>query len=335
MNILVTGGYGFIGYHFLKLASKDGRIDKIINLDCLTYAAINVPHDLKYRMEGIDFYGKFIRGNISNRQLVKSIIEQHQIDSIVNFAAETHVDNSIKNNTIFLETNVNGVMSLLECYKSIHGSSVKNKFIQVSTDEVFGHLNPKEPPFNENTPYNPRNPYSATKAAADHLVSAYTNTFKLNTAITHCTNNFGEYQHPEKLIPKVIHNALNNLPIPIYGSGEQIRDWIYAKDHARGILDVLTNDTEPGSHWCFGSSTEMKNINLTLNICSYLDLISPREDKKPYSLLIHFVDDRKGHDVRYAIDSTKARAELNWSPQDDFQFNLHKTIKWYLSKHAK
>lgn len=333
MNLLVTGGYGFIGWQFIQLAMQNPRIKNIINVDKLTYAATNAPAAAhEHKVLGCS-YGVFMKADISDRSIMQYIIEKHNIDAIVNFAAETHVDNSIKSNSEFLRTNVNGTMCLLECCKSIWGANSQNKFVQVSTDEVFGHLEPNAPAFNEQTCYNPRNPYSATKASADMLVEAYCNTYKLNAAITHCSNNYGPGQHVEKLIPKVIKNALEYKDIPVYGDGMQVRDWIYVQDHAAGVMQVLMGDTQPGEHFCIGASNEIRNIDLVNTICKQLDEMVPRGNAtQSYADFIKFVDDRPGHDRRYAIDSTKMQTRFNWKPQFDFSSGIAKTLEHYILK---
>jgi dTDP-glucose 4,6-dehydratase len=262
---------------------------------------------------------------------MENIVKKYDVNAIVNFAAETHVDNSIKNNSKFVQTNINGTMALLESCRSIWGANSTNKFVQVSTDEVFGHLEPNAPAFCEDTCYNPRNPYSATKAAADHLVEAYCNTYKLNGAITHCSNNYGPGQHVEKLIPKTITRALKGETIPVYGDGLQVRDWIYVEDHARGIMNVLHGDTQRGEHFCIGASNEIRNIDLVESICKQLDTIKPLEHGS-YAELITFVEDRAGHDRRYAIDSSKMLQRFNWGPQCDFNSGISRTIGYYLNK---
>lgn len=330
MNILVTGGYGFIGWQFIKLAQCIPGIN-IINLDKLTYAATNAPEDVNKRSIIHRPYGYFVAGDICNKKLVGSLFVDFNIDAVVNFAAETHVDNSIKSNAPFVKTNIEGTMNLLECAKKHWGAHSQNKFIQISTDEVYGHLHPEDPAFNEQTKYNPRNPYSATKAAADHLVQAYGNTYGMNVAITHCSNNYGPGQHAEKLIPKTITNALQGKHIPVYGDGMQIRDWIYVEDHARGILQVLLKDTNAGDHFCIGAGNEIRNLELVNVICYHLDRLRPLEDSS-YSDLIEFVQDRPGHDRRYAIDSSEMRNRFDWKPAVSFSDGILKTIEFYLNK---
>lgn len=332
MNLLITGGYGFIGWQFLNLAAKDPNIN-IINVDKLTYAATNAPEDVYdyYNRCSEQWYGTFVRADIADKEMMESIIKKYNVDAIVNFAAETHVDNSIKDNSKFVHTNINGTMSLLESCRSIWGSNSQNKFVQVSTDEVYGHLEPNAPAFDEGTNYNPRNPYSATKAAADHLVEAYCNTYKLNGVITHCSNNYGPGQHTEKLIPKTITQALKLMPIPVYGDGLQVRDWIYVVDHARGIMRTLQGNTNPGEHFCIGASNEICNIDLVRSICHHLDAIKPLAHGS-YADLILFVEDRKGHDRRYAINSSKMMQRFNWKPQCDFRGGISRTIDYYINK---
>lgn len=331
MNVLVTGGYGFIGWQFIQLAKQNGKIKKIVNVDKLTYAATNAPAAAhKHLVLGCS-YGIFAKADICDKDLMQCIIRDHDIDAVVNFAAETHVDNSIKSNNEFVHTNVQGTLNLLDTCKSLWGSHSQNKFVQVSTDEVFGHLHAGDASFNENTKYNPRNPYSATKAAADHLVQAYGNTHGMNVAITHCSNNYGPGQHIEKLIPKTITNALQFKTIPVYGDGMQIRDWIFVEDHARGILQVLLGDTDSGEHFCIGAGNEIRNLELVNVICHHLDNLRPL-DNASYADLIEFVQDRPGHDKRYAINSSKMHKTFDWKPETTFSDGILKTIEHYLNK---
>lgn len=335
MNVLVTGGCGFIGWHFIQLAQQNPKIKKIINIDKLTYAATNAPRHVQLLNDGTyvmqEHYGIFAKADICNKKMLEDIMEKYDVDAVVNFAAETHVDNSIKSNAVFVHTNVRGTLNLLDTCKSLWGSHSQNKFVQVSTDEVFGHLHAGDEAFNENTKYNPRNPYSATKAAADHLVQAYGNTHNMNVAITHCSNNYGPGQHIEKLIPKTITNALQGKTIPVYGDGMQIRDWIYVEDHARGILQVLLGDSDSGEHFCIGASNEIRNLELVNVICHHLDNLRPL-DNASHADLIEFVQDRPGHDKRYAINSSKMHKTFDWKPETTFSDGILKTIEHYLNK---
>lgn len=328
MNILVTGGYGFIGWQFIQLAKKHPKISNIVNVDKITYAATNAPPHLAIPniFHSDEDYGAFIKTCITDSFNVKWIVKEFNIDTIINFAAETHVDNSIYCNLPFVCTNIVGTSCLLEAAREYNC-----RFIQISTDEVFGHLAPKDATFNEDTPYNPRNPYSATKAAADHLVMAYGNTHNMQVAITHCSNNYGPGQHIEKLIPKTIYNAINNKQIPVYGDGLQVRDWIYVEDHARAVLQIVTGPHHNNGHYCIGASNEITNLQLVNNICERLDSIHPRSRGTYKDLIVH-VQDRPGHDRRYAINSTKIQKEYSWSPQTTFEQGVEKTIDYYLNK---
>ena len=307
MKLLVTGGAGFIGSNFIHYWLKKYKKDEIINLDKMTYAAN--PKNL----EGLpkDRH-KLIVGDIANAKLVNKIVKD--VDAIVNFAAETHVDRSITNPKPFIHSNIVGVYVLLEAVKRY-----EKRFHQISTDEVYGSLplNSRKK-FNEATPYNPRNPYAATKAAADHLVMAYVNTYKIKATISNCSNNFGPRQNPEKLIPKTITNALQNKPIPIYGNGMQVRDWIYVEDHCSAI-DLILKRGEIGEKYLISAENEMHNIDVVKSILKMLN--------KPESLIQH-VEDRPGHDVRYALEPKKIK-ELGWKPKYKFNEALKITIEWY------
>ena len=307
MKLLVTGGAGFIGSNFIHYWLKKYKKYEIINLDRMTYAAN--PKNL----EGLpEDRHKLVVGDIADAELVNKLVKD--VDAIVNFAAESHVDNSINNSGPFIHSNIVGVHVLLEAARKY-----EKRFHQISTDEVYGSLplnSTKK--FNENTPYNPRNPYAATKAAADHLVIAYVNTYKLNATISNCSNNFGPRQHPEKLIPKAITNALQNKPIPIYGNGMQIRDWIYVEDHCSAI-DLILKEGEIGKKYLISAENERHNIDVVKSILKLLN--------KPQSL-IQYVADRPGHDVRYALEPKKIK-ELGWKPNYKFYEALKNTVKWY------
>ena len=308
MKLLVTGGAGFIGSNFIHYWLKKYKKDEIINLDKMTYAAN--PKNL----EGLpEDRHKLIVGDIADGQLVNKIVKD--VDAIVNFAAESHVDNSINNSEPFIHSNIVGVHVLLEAARKY-----EKRFHQISTDEVYGSLplnSTKK--FNENTPYNPRNPYAATKAAADHLVMAYVNTYKITATISNCSNNFGPRQHSEKLIPKAITNALQNKPIPIYGNGMQVRDWIYVEDHCSAI-DLILKKGEIGGRYLISAENEQHNIDVVKSILKILN--------KPNSL-IQYVADRPGHDVRYALEPKKIK-ELGWKPKYKFDEALKNTVKWYV-----
>lgn len=325
-SILVTGGAGFIGSCFAIDMIKRGHI--VVVIDALTYAGnLNNLEEIERHQNYT-----FVKGNINDTTLVSKLLNDHNIDWLVNFAAESHVDNSIASPNIFIETNVNGTLSLLNASLA-HYQQLSNKenfrFLHVSTDEVYGSLGPTGY-FSETSPYQPNSPYSASKAGADHLVRAWHETFGLPTITTNCSNNYGPRQHPEKLIPKIITNAINNKPLPIYGDGQNIRDWIYVDTHCYGIYLALTKGKERDCY-CLGEDGEMTNLEITHKICDILDNLKPRKKGK-YSELITFVKDRLGHDRRYAIDASKAKKELGFAKTDSFDNNLLKTVKWYLSR---
>ena len=330
LMILVTGGAGFIGSNFvIDWMSKSD--EEISIIDCLTYAG-NIDN-----LSSIinDKRINFIRGSINDELLLEKIFSELKPRAVIHFAAESHVDRSISSPWPFIETNIIGTFRLLEVskrYWSKLESSNKSKFryIHVSTDEVFGTLSENETPFTEENPYKPNSPYAASKAASDHLVRAYGNTYGLPTLITNCSNNYGPYQFPEKLIPVCITRALRGESIPIYGDGKQIRDWLYVTDHCSAIRIVLEKGL-PGNTYNIGGENEVKNINLVLLICNLLDTLSPRLDKISYKDQIKYVDDREGHDRRYAINNTKIKDELSWSPVETFESGIRKTVTWYLN----
>lgn len=327
--IIITGGAGFIGTNFVHTWLKSKR-EKLLNIDALTYSS-NIEN-LKVCLKSK--YYEFIQADISNRKKIEEILLEYNPRAIINFAAETHVDNSILNPKKFFETNVMGTLSLLEAsrvfYSNLKESEKKGfKFIQVSTDEVYGTLAAGEPSFDETAPYAPNNPYSASKAASDFLVRSFEKTFKLPCIITHCSNNFGPFQHQEKLIPKTILCALRNKPIPLYGNGSQIRDWIFVEDHCNGIIRALEAG-EIGERYNIGANNEFGNLNIVNKICDRLNIIRPRDDGQKYNDLIQFVSDRPGHDLRYAINSTKANQRLNWKPINSFEDSLNFTIGWFV-----
>lgn len=312
MKILVTGGAGFIGSNFVRMALAGHSDCFIVNLDKLTYAG-----NLENLAGFLDHPNhKFIKGDICDGTLVAKIIDEYHIDAIINFAAESHVDRSITEPKIFIETNVTGTLTLLEASRE----KKINRFIQISTDEVYGELGP-EGKFTEQTPLSPNSPYSASKAAADHLVKAFGHTWGLKFNITRCSNNYGEYQFPEKMIPLMINNALNDKPLPVYGDGLHVRDWLYVYDHCTAIWEVLTQ-AAPGEIYNIGGCNEKKNLEVVNLILDYL--------KKPKSLIRH-VTDRPGHDRRYAIDPLKIVTQLGWKPSVTFEQGIRKTIDWYLS----
>jgi dTDP-glucose 4,6-dehydratase len=331
INLLVTGGYGFIGHQFIKLAQASKDIDTIVNVDKLTYAASNAPKDAHDYKSLICDYGYFYNVDINDKQIIEELLRKHDIHAVVNFAAETHVDNSIKNNDPFIHTNVNGVYNLLEALKNVWGDRNDCKFIQVSTDEVYGHLGLHDKKFNEDTPYNPRNPYAATKAFGDQLTMAYGNTYNINVVVSHCSNNYGPGQHDEKLIPNTIRKAINGQDIPVYGDGQQIRDWIYVADHAQGIMDLLLGGCRPlGKHYCIGADNEIPNIEIVTTICELLD--DKLKGQGSFAHQIRFVKDRPGHDRRYAVDSSRIQRDFGWKPTTRFKEGLDKTVEHYLNK---
>jgi len=334
-NILVTGGAGFIGSNFIPYFLEKYPKYNLINLDLLTYAG-----DLENLKElNSNHRYKFIKGNINNRELVEYIFSEFDIQGVIHFAAESHVDNSIKNPDIFIKTNVNGTFTLIDvAYKYWMKSPFVYKdnyrgcrFHHISTDEVYGTLG-ETGLFTEKTPYAPNSPYSASKASSDMIVRSYHHTFGLNTVITNCSNNYGPKQHAEKLIPTIIRNAINNRPIPIYGDGKNIRDWLYVLDHCKGI-DLVFHNGKSGETYNIGGRNEKTNLDVAYTICEALDDLVPQE--KSYKELITFVEDRAGHDRRYAIDATKIENELGWRADENFESGIIKTVKWYLSKYTK
>ena len=327
-RILVTGGAGFIGSCFVIDQVKTGNF--VVNLDKLTYAA-NL--DNLQEISNHKNY-KLIEGDIGDQKLIAKILNEYQIDYLVNFAAESHVDNSIAGPEIFITTNINGTFSLLNqslaYWKKLEGKKQQEfRFLHVSTDEVYGSLKRDEPGFNEITRYKPNSPYSASKAASDHLVRAWNKTYGLPTITTNCSNNFGPRQHREKLIPTIIFSCLHNKKIPIYGNGKNIRDWIFVEDHCKGIYLALTKG-QIGQTYCFGGNAEKENIEVVNTICEILDQTKPRSDGKSYKEQISFVTDRLGHDARYAIDDKKARNELGFTTPEKFEDRIKQTIDWYL-----
>lgn len=320
-NILVTGGAGFIGSAFIRFLLKVPLFDgKCVNLDALTYAAnlkalSEVEKDERYQ---------FYHGNIIDEQLVENICQKEMIDTIVHFAAESHVDRSIAGPKAFIESNVLGTFHLMEVVRkhpSIH-------FHHVSTDEVYGCLGP-EGKFREDTPYRPNSPYSASKASSDHIVRAYGTTYNLSTAISNCSNNYGPFQFPEKLIPLMILNCLNEKPLPIYGEGKNIRDWLYVDDHVKAIW-MLLNFAKSGETYNIGGEAEWKNIDLVQEIIRIVCSLSGKDERK-LTALITFVKDRLGHDYRYAIDCSKIKQEIGWQPEHTFKQGLEKTVQWVLT----
>lgn len=332
-TILVTGGAGFIGSNFVHLCLLEND-NVVVNLDKLTYAG-NYDN-LRQLSQNANHI--FVRGDIADPSMVSALLEEHQPAAIVNFAAESHVDRSITGPDDFIQTNVVGSFNLLAATLKYWNDlptadRATFRFLHVSTDEVYGSLNEADPAFTEFTPYAPNNPYSASKAASDHLVRAYHHTYGLPTLTTNCSNNYGPYQFPEKLIPLVIHNALKEVDLPIYGDGSNVRDWLYVSDHCRAILAVLASG-RPGEVYNIGGNSEKTNLEVVRAICSILDQLAPRAGGRSYASLITFVADRPGHDRRYAIDASKIRMELGWRPQETFASGIHKTVQWYLSHAA-
>ena len=325
-SMLVTGGYGFIGSAFAKRAASAGN--RVVVFDTMTYAADRTSLAGRNDIE-------VIRGNITDTALVARLLQEHQIDTVVNFAAESHVDRSIAEPDTFMQTNILGVFSLLNAslarFQQLSADDAQRfRFVQISTDEVFGSLG-ENGLFNEESPYDPRSPYSASKAAADHLVSAWHHTYGLPTITTYCTNNFGPYQYPEKLIPHLIHCALADKTIPIYGDGSNVRDWIYVEDHVSGVMQALERGA-PGSRYAFGGGNERSNLALAREICQILDEVAPRSDGASYVSQIEFVADRLGHDYRYAIDGARAESELGYAPQHQFAEALKATVVWHVER---
>ncbi|HWS12652.1 MAG TPA: dTDP-glucose 4,6-dehydratase [Rhodocyclaceae bacterium] len=331
--ILVTGGAGFIGANFVLdwLAGSDERV---VNLDKLTYAG-NL-HNLD-SLRG-DARHVFAHGDIGDADLVTRLLAEHRPRAIVNFAAESHVDRSILGPGEFIRTNIDGSFTLLECVRGYWGgldeaAKARFRFLHVSTDEVYGSLGPADPPFSETTAYAPNSPYSASKAASDHLVRAYHHTYGLPVLTTNCSNNYGPYQFPEKLIPLMIANALAGRPLPIYGDGMNVRDWLYVSDHCAAIRVVLERG-RPGETYNIGGWNEMPNIEIVKTICALLDELHPGSPVTPYAKLMSFVKDRPGHDRRYAIDARKIERELGWRPAETFASGIRKTVQWYLDNQA-
>jgi dTDP-glucose 4,6-dehydratase len=327
--IFVTGGAGFIGGNFV-LGWLQKQDEKLINLDCLTYAG-NL--ETLSPLQNNSYY-QFIYGDIGNKNLVTKMLKDLKPRAIVHFAAESHVDRSILGPAEFIQTNIVGTFNLLECARSYwielpEPEKSAFRFLHVSTDEVYGSLGPNDLPFTEKHPYEPNSPYSASKAASDHLVRAWFHTYGFPVLTTNCSNNYGPYHFPEKLIPLCILNALNGKPLPIYGDGQQVRDWLYVKDHCSAIRTVLEKGTL-GETYNIGGWNEKANIDVVKQICTILDELRPRNDGKSYIEQITFVKDRPGHDRRYAIDASKIERELGWKPAETFETGIRKTVQWYL-----
>ena len=333
MTILVTGGAGFIGANYV-LQKRLGQDGLVLNLDKLTYAGnLATLSTLQSDPEHI-----FVQGDIGDRPLVEELLAKYCPRAILNFAAETHVDRSIDGPDAFIQTNILGTFNLLEATRTYWQqldvvSQERFRFLHVSTDEVFGTLGFEDPPFSETTAYAPNSPYSASKASSDHLVRSYFHTYHLPTLITNCSNNYGPYQFPEKLIPLMILNALEGKPLPVYGDGQNIRDWLFVEDHCRAIDQVL-DQGQPGETYNVGGGAEKTNLWLVTQICNILDELVPESDFFPHANLIAFVRDRPGHDRRYAIDFTKIKQHLGWTPQVTIESGLRATVQWYLANQA-
>ena len=328
-TFLVTGGAGFIGSNFI-LKARIEQWANIINLDKLTYASN--PQNLAQLQDDSGYC--FVRGDIGDIELLRNLLQQYQPDAIINFAAESHVDRSIVCPQDFIQTNVVGTFQLLEASRAYWEKLSPHKqeqfrFLHVSTDEVYGSLGPTDSAFREDTPYAPNSPYAASKAGSDHFVRAYFHTYGLPTLITNCSNNYGPRQFPEKLIPLIILNALNGKPLPIYGDGQNVRDWLYVEDHCDAIYLVL-QQSQIGETYNIGGNNEQTNLTVVEKICAILDELAPKPDFR-HSSLMTFVKDRPGHDRRYAIDCSKISRDLGWQPKEDFDSGLLKTIHWYLS----
>jgi dTDP-glucose 4,6-dehydratase len=327
--ILVTGGAGFIGSNFVLDWFKHSD-EPVVNLDKLTYAG-NLGNLAS--LQGNDKH-VFVRGDIDDTELVSSLLKQHMPRAIVHFAAESHVDRSIHGPADFIATNVNGTFSLLEAARAYwlglpDAAKAVFRFVHISTDEVYGSLSPDAAPFTESHPYEPNSPYSASKAASDHLVRAYHHTYGLPTITTNCSNNYGPYHFPEKLVPLVITQALAGKPLPIYGDGKQIRDWLYVGDHCAAVRCALQIG-KPGETYNVGGWNEKTNLEVVHTLCDILDQLQPKADGSSYRMQITFVTDRPGHDRRYAIDAHKIARELGWKPQETFETGIRKTVQWYL-----
>lgn len=324
MHILVTGGAGFIGSHLVRLLVKKYPHYRIVNYDALTYAGnLSNLEDVENAPNYV-----FVKGDITDREQIRAVLHEQEITGIIHLAAESHVDRSIEGPMPFAMTNVIGTVNLLEEARQYWNGKAGTVFYHVSTDEVYGSLG-EDGFFTETTPYDPRSPYSASKAASDHFVSAYYHTYGLPVKRSNCSNNYGSHHHPEKLIPLMIHNIQHKKPLPVYGNGSNIRDWLWVEDHARAI-DVIFHEGKIGCNYNVGGWNEWKNIDLVQLLCTIMDELLGRKPGESAEL-ITFVQDRAGHDQRYAIDATKLHKELNWKPSIDFETGLRKTVEWYLN----
>jgi dTDP-glucose 4,6-dehydratase len=329
-RVLVTGGAGFIGCNFVRYLLAQRERVEVVNLDALTYAGS------LQNLRGVLDHPRhhFVHGDIRDRELVTRLLREHAIDTIVHFAAESHVDRSILGPAPFVETNLVGTFNLLESAREVWGEMGEDHwrrslFHHISTDEVYGSLEPDDPPFSETTPYAPNSPYAASKAGGDHLVRAYGHTYGLPVTISNCSNNYGPYQYPEKLIPLMILNALEGKPLPIYGDGRQVRDWLYVEDHCAAILLVL-EEGRKGEVYNIGGGNQPTNLQVVELLCGILDELLPGSPHRPHASLIRFVEDRPGHDRRYAMDFSKIERELGWRPRESLQSGLRRTVRWYL-----
>ncbi|MGA1621976.1 MAG: dTDP-glucose 4,6-dehydratase [Synechocystis sp.] len=326
--ILITGGAGFIGSNFVYHCVQTTPDRRIVVLDALTYAGNRatlapLEHQANFR---------FVHGDIGDRPLIDQLLQEEAIETVAHFAAESHVDRSILGPGAFVQTNVGGTFTLLESFRHYWqnaGKPEQFRFLHVSTDEVYGSLGPDDPAFSETTPYAPNSPYSASKAGSDHLARAYFHTYGMPTLITNCSNNYGPYHFPEKLIPLMCINILLGKSLPVYGDGQNVRDWLYVEDHCRALDRVITHG-QPGETYNVGGNNEVKNIELVTMLCDLMDEIAPNLPVQPAKSLITFVKDRPGHDRRYAIDASKIRRELGWEPAVTVEQGLRKTIEWYL-----
>ncbi|MGB3614386.1 MAG: dTDP-glucose 4,6-dehydratase [Elainellaceae cyanobacterium] len=328
-RIIITGGAGFIGSNFVHHWCQQYPSDRVVVLDALTYAGNRAT------LADLDDNGqvRFVHGNICDRDMVDTLLKDEAIDTIAHFAAESHVDRSIIGPGAFVQTNVVGTFTLLEAFRHYwlaNGKPQDYRFLHVSTDEVYGSLGPDDPAFTETTPYTPNSPYSASKAGSDHLVRAYYHTYQMPTLITNCSNNYGPYHYPEKLIPLMCINILLGKPLPVYGDGQNVRDWLYVGDHC-SALDTVIHKGTPGETYNVGGNNEVKNIDLVHKLCELMDELALSLPVRPSQELITFVKDRPGHDRRYAIDATKIETELGWTPQETVDNGLRRTIEWYLS----
>lgn len=328
-RLLVTGGAGFIGSNFVHHWCKQYPGDRVIVLDALTYAGNR--QNLASLADNKNFH--FVQGDICNGPLVEALLKEENIDTVAHFAAESHVDRSILGPDAFIRTNVVGTFTLLDAFRlhwTYRDRPESDRFLHVSTDEVYGSLGPDDHPFTETTPYAPNSPYSASKAGSDHLARAYYHTYGMPTIITNCSNNYGSYHFPEKLIPLMCINILMGKPLPVYGDGQNVRDWLYVGDHC-SALDVVIHKGKAGETYNIGGNNEVKNIDLVNKLCELMNELAPDLPVYPAQKLITFVKDRAGHDRRYAIDATKIKTELGWTPAETVEGGLRRTIEWYLN----